>query len=72
LSVLIYANHNKMSQMPRDTFATTEQKKKHNAVEIITGIINGKLFDVDNLFTSNSSTSLFTSMLVAIFERADR
>ena len=38
----------------------------------ITGISNCKLFDVDNLSTSSWTTSLFTNILIATSESAER
>lgn len=38
----------------------------------LTGMSNCKLFVVANLSISSGRTSLFTSILVATFERADR
>jgi hypothetical protein len=50
LCALVYANHKKMLKDVEKYIFTTNQPK---VLEIITGIINCKLFDVANLFTSN-------------------
>ena len=50
-------------------FTKKRSNKEHYST---TGMSNCKLFDVANLSTSSWSTSFFTSILVATFERAER